>query len=164
MNIPLTKKDILHSAIGGGICFLGMVFLSSIMNIALQRILMTLGILTVTVFEPFAIAKTAIAFALVYLTSGFLGGLYTGYSTEKDIKIAALITGVIGFVGFILLLFLYGRLNLNMKGTDYLDFLILPLMGNIIGAFLGGYTIIWPSRSEEIEEAEEEGISLELEQ
>jgi len=160
MKYTVTKKDILHSAIGGGLSFLAMVFLSSLMNIALQRILMSLGILGVTVFEPFAIAKAAIIFALVYLICGFLGGLYTGYYAERGLKITLPITGGIGFFAFLLLLFFYGKLNSDI---NYLEMIILPFLGNVIGAYLGGYTVNWPSETEEEEEAEEE-FTLDLEQ
>jgi len=161
MDYAVTKKDILHSAIGGGICLLGMIFLSSLMDVALQRILISLGVLGVVAFESFAIAKAAIVFALVYLISGFLGGLYTGYYTEGELKITLPITGGIGFSGFLLLLFFYGKLNSNI---NYLEMIILPILGNIIGAYLGGYTISWPGEIEEEEEVEEEGLSLDLEQ
>jgi len=158
MNSIVSKKEILHSAAGGGICFLGMVFLYSIVNIMLQRLLMALGILSVSIFESFAIARAAIIFALAYLTCGFMGGLYTGHYTEK-LKITLPITAGIGFIGFLLLLFFNGRLNSDI---NYLEMLVLPLLGNFIGAYLGGYTISWPSKSEE--ELEEEGITLDLEQ
>lgn len=157
MSNTLTKKDILHSALGGGICFLGTLFLSSLVNLLIQRMLMALGILTVSVFENFVIAKSAMAFALIYLISGFLGGLYTGYSVENNMKITLSITGGIGFIGFMVMLIFYGELNLNM---NYFEMIILPLLGDLIGAYLGGYTIRWPSESEE----EVEEISLNLEQ
>jgi len=159
MDYSVIKKEILHSAIGGGICFISMVFLTSFIryiNIQLEQLLVTLGILGVTAFEPYAIARAAIVFAPIYLLCGFLAGLYTGYLTE-ELKITLPITGGIGFIGFIVLLFFYGGLNLN----NYLEFVVLPLLGNIVGAYLGGYTVIWPG---EEEEEEEEGIRLELEQ
>jgi len=159
MDISITKNEILHSAIGGGICLIGTLFLSSLVNVAIQRTLIFFGILSVIAFEPFHIARAAISFALVYLTCGFLGGLYTGHYTEK-LRITLSITGGIGFVGFLLLTFFYGGSNLN---TNYLETIILPFFGNIIGAYLGGYTTGWPAESEEMEELGEERITLDLE-
>ena len=158
MSDAVTRMDIVHSAVGGGICFLGTILLSSLVNILIQRILIALGILTVTVFENFVIAKAAISFALIYLICGFLGGLYTGYFVENNLKILLPLTGGIGFTGFTVVLIFYGGLDLTV---NFLEMIILPLLGDIIGAYLGGYTISWPSEGEE--EVDEE-ISLNLEQ
>jgi len=159
MDDAPTKKDILHSVVGGFICFLITIVLFSFMDIILKQILISLGVSGVVAFTTFAIAKAAIVFALVYLVCGFIGGLYTGYFVEKGLRITLLITGGVGFVSFLVLLYFFGRVTLNI-GYYYLEMIILPLLGNIIGAYLGGYTISWQSEGEEVEE---EGIRLDLE-
>jgi len=154
----VTRREITHVLIGGGICLFATLSLFGIIDIALEQILMHFGILGVIIFDSFVTARTAIAFALVYLVSGFIGGLYTGYFTEKGLNITLPITGAIGFIGFLLLLFFSGG-SFSLSKV-YFERIVLPLLGSITGAYLGGYTIRRPS-----EETEEEGeITLELEE
>jgi len=153
----ITKREIAHAGVGGVICLFAMFIASGLIDIGLERLLVYLGILGVTLFEPYVIAKAAIVFATVYLVGGFLGGLYTGYATEKGLKITLLITGGIGYIGFLLLLLLFGGLNLSH--INYLERVVLPLLGNVIGAYLGGYTTGMPSEEPEEEEGK---IRLEL--
>jgi len=156
----ITTQEIVHVIVGGAICLSTMFTLFGLIGFLLEQILMRFNMLGVVVFESFTIARTIISFASVYLISGFLGGLYTGYFTQRGLKATLPITGIIGFVGFSLLLFFSGG-SLDFS-ENFLERLILPISGSIIGAYLGGYTINWPS---EEEETEEEGkIRLELEE
>lgn len=154
MVLEWSRNEIMHTAIGGGICFLLMFVLTSIINIiefGFYQILKYFGILGIVIFESYSIIRLAMILVPVYFISGFAGGLYTGYFAEReDINIKLTITGSIGFIGFLLLVLIFG--NLNLLTSKYLEMLVLPVLGNIVGAYLGGYTIKKPSEGgEEVE-------------
>jgi len=146
MNDLPTKRDIANSLVGGTLCFLSAVFLSSFVDLLLEQILLYFGISGVTAFESFSIAKAIIFFALVHLICGFISGLYTGYVTEKGVKITLFITGQIGFIGFFIYMTLLSKIY--FVSHYYLEVISLPLLGNILGAYLGGYTIRWKNVKE----------------
>jgi len=146
---PLEKEDLIHAAIGGGICFLLIVLLSDIAYNGLQQILINWGMIGVMVFkEPFEIAQLIFMFGIVHLTSGFCGGLYTGYNVLKNLKIVLLIPGVVGTVGFIVLLLIMGRLG-TPDVDYYVSYVLLPFIGSVTGSYLGGYAINWYVEEEE---------------
>jgi len=154
----LTKQEIIHVIAGGGICLTVMITLFGVMGMALEQMLVNFGILGVIIFDSFTIARIAITFALVYLVSGFLAGLYMGYFTEKGLKVTLPITGIIGSIGFVVLLFFSsGGFNVSKL---YLERIVFPCLGSIIGTYLGGYTLRRPSE----ETYEKEEITLELEE
>ena len=144
----LEKEDLIHAAIGGGVCFLLMFLLTELAQIGLQQILINLGMIGVMVFkEPFQIARLIFVFGIAHLTSGFCGGLYTGYKVLENMKIILLIPGVIGTVGFVLLLLIMGRLG--TPDADYIGYVLLPFIGSVTGSYLGGYAINWSVEEEE---------------
>jgi len=145
------RGDLLHAAIGGGICFLTMAVLVDIGQIALEQILSTLGIAGVMVFhDQILIAKAIFTFGLIFLTSGFLGGLYVGYQTDENLRTILAIPGVIGFVALTVLIAVLG--NPSVFYSDILGRIVFPLFGNIVGSYLGGYTLNWSTEEEEEEE------------
>lgn len=145
------KMDFFHSALGGGICFLFIFFLANIATAALERLLIFFGVVGVTVFEePFTIAKSILLFGIVYLPGGFCGGLYTGYQVEENLKTILAIPGIIGFSALTFSMHFLGYLNLSNMYSVIEVF--LSLLGNLIGAYLGGYTMNWPSGEEESSE------------
>ena len=77
---------------------------------------------------------------VVYLPSGFLGGLYAGKYNKKSRKKILAIPGIIGVVGFILIAYIGDFLPLS--DINIVRELLMPLSGTIIGSYLGGYTII----------------------
>jgi len=142
------KSELLHSVIGGGICFVVAFLVSGVLPGGVVQSLMSLGIAGVISFQDeFILATNVILFGAAYLPSGFIGGLYTGYQTEENLKITLAISGVLGFVILTVLLFFLGQVspaNLDLVGR-----LILPFAGNVLGAYLGGYAMNWPSGEEE---------------
>ena len=146
MNDLPTKRDIVYSIAGGTLCFFSSIFLFGSADLLLTQILHYFGISGIMAFKSFYLAKAMIFFALVYLICGFIGGLYTGYKTKSGIKITLFITGQIGFIGFFI--FMTFLLNNNIYFVDYyyLEVILLPILGNLLGAYLGGYMIRWRSK------------------
>jgi hypothetical protein len=145
MSLPylgsIKLRDFLHAALGGGISFSIVFFLTDFAERGLTQLLLYLGITGVMIFEPFGFAREIFIFGLVYIVAGFFAGLYTGYQIEENLKVILFFPGLIGFV-----LFLTVSIITNM----YISFntIIFSLLGNIIGSFLGGYTLNW-SREED---------------
>jgi len=158
LDLP-DKWSFIHAAIGGAICFLVTILISDLIQVGLQQILINSGCFGVVSFEEFAIARDIIMFGVVYLSSGFCGGLYTGYQTDENLRIVLLIPGVIGFIAVIILTYFLGYLNLSNMNF-IIKSVILPLIGNVIGAYLGGYTMNWPSE-EDVPEVEKLTLDLE---
>ncbi len=145
------KWSLIHAAIGGGICFIVMFIVSDLAQGVMERILIYFGVIGVIVFqEQFALARIIILFGAVYLPSGFFGGLYTGYKVEEGLKTILAAPGVIGFSILTILTYFLGQFD--PSSPDFAYRLILPLLGNIIGSYLGGYAMNWPSEEEETEE------------
>lgn len=142
------KSELIHSVIGGGICFVVAFFVLGIVPQVVVQSLMSLGIAGVITFqEEFVLATNLILFGAAYLTSGFIGGLYTGYQTEENLKITLAISGVVGYVILTVLMFFSGQID--PANVDLIGRLVLPLAGNVLGAYLGGYAMNWPSEEEE---------------
>jgi len=161
LNFDLSEKmDFIHAALGGGICFFVMFLLSDLAQVALERLLIFFGVVGVVVFEQqFLLARLVIMFGVVYLTSGFCGGLYTGYNVKENLKIIFAIPGIIGFIGLTILTYFLGYVDLST--IDFTSEIFLPLLGSMLGAYLGGYTMNWPSEGEETSE-EIEKLTVDL--
>jgi len=153
----ISKIDIMHSLLGGGICFVSTFFISAISGTILRELLINLGILGVIAFDSFRIARTIIIFGAAYLTCGFLGGIYTGYNVEGRLGVLLFITASVGFVSFAILVWALAYLS---SPDAYIEILLPAAAGNLIGAYLGGYTIIWPYRHGE----EPSHLEIELEE
>ena len=53
------------------------------MQLGLDALLLNFGITGIEIFEEFLLAKNILTMGVVYLPSGFLGGLYTGKYNKK---------------------------------------------------------------------------------
>ena len=146
------RSDLIHAAIGGGICFAVMLLFEFFAQRGFVSSLLYFGIIGVMAFqEQFALALGIFSFGTVYLLGGFLGGLYAGYQIEENLRVALAIPAIIGFVAYMASMFLLGSADLST--IDLVNNVFLPLAGSITGAYLGGYAMNWPS--------EEEGESFE---
>jgi len=156
-NLP-EKSVLIHAVIGGVICFIVVFLISSMASPILLQILVFLGITGVMTYQDqFLLAAGLILFGTVYLVGGFCGGLYTGYQVQENLKVTLIIPGLIGFIIYIVITYFFGQIDLSIIGMIYGFF--LPLLGNLVGAYLGGYAMNWPSE----EEKEEAGkLTLEL--
>ena len=142
------KRGFIHAAIGGGICFLIMLLTMDIAQAGLQQILVFFGSIGVTIFQQeYALAAGIILLGIVYLPAGFIGGLYTGYQTDENPKILLGITGVLAFVILVIIFYFFGLFS--TPNVDYINRILLPFVGNIAGAYLGGYAMNWPGEEEE---------------
>jgi len=133
--------DLIHIALGGAICLFAMYILALIVPITVQMILFSLGCLGLLSLKETVNAMLLLLFGTAYLPSGFTGGLYIGYKIKKNLRIILIFPALIGFIGMITLRFFTGyldfsRLNLQQE-------ILIPLLGNILGTYLGGYTINW---------------------
>jgi hypothetical protein len=146
-NLP-EKSVLIHWAIGGVICILSMFLLRGLVFTVLEEILVYFGLLGAVFFEETSVfAATAFSFGIVYLTAGFCGGLYTGYNIDENLKIFLAIPGIIGFTALTIALYFFGdlaSLNISLVGDIF-----LPFLGSLIGSYLGGYAMNWPTKEEE---------------
>jgi len=154
MDESMTLREriwsIAHIIIGGGLSFFVIFILSTLAQTGIETLVSSMGSAGVLVFDQAVSAFYIIMFGIVYLPSGFCGGLYTGYKTEEDLKIALAITGIVGFVILTILSLYYGSLNLS--SVQFVNQFLVPLSGMVIGAYLGGYTITWETEEEPEEE------------
>jgi len=142
--------SIIHIIIGGGLSFFVIFVLSAVAQTGVETLVSSMGSAGVLIFDQAVSAFYIIMFGIVYLPSGFCGGLYTGYKTEEDLKIALAVTGIIGFVILTILSFYSGSVNLS--SIQLVNQVLVPLSGMVIGAYLGGYTISWETEEEPEEE------------
>jgi len=109
--------------------------------------LLYFGLIGVMTFqEQFVLALGILSFGAVYLLGGFLGGLYAGYQIEENLRIALAIPGIIGFTVYTASMYFLGATDFS--NIDLLNRVFLPLVGNVAGAYLGGYAMNWPSEEE----------------
>jgi len=145
------KWSLVHTAIGGGICFIVMFVISDLAQGVMERILIYFGVIGVIVFqEQFALARSIVLFGAVYLPGGFFGGLYTGYKVEEGLRTILAAPGVIGFAILTILTYFLGQFD--PSSPDFTYRLLFALLGNIIGSYLGGYAMNWPAEEEATEE------------
>jgi len=89
-------------------------------------------------------AIQVLLFGVVYLPSGFLGRLYTGFRlNQREIRVKLLthlaLPGVSGFSILFLAGFILGFLNLSV--VDYAPDILFQLSGCVSGGCLGGYAM-----------------------
>ncbi|GEM_PF-814343 len=149
--------QITHTLIGGGI-IAGILFVMlCIFNfqwIALVTLLNGLNCLGLILYPEIAAVSVILSFAVIYMPSGFCGGLYTGYRIKENLRIILLIPALLGFLFIILILFwLFPKYRLLINPIR--DILI-PLIGIITGSYLGGYSMNWGVEAEEAEGVKEE--------
>jgi hypothetical protein len=140
--------ELVHIVIGGAIClFVAYVLLS---NSVVENLFIISGSLGVLVFQEAINALDIITFGVVYLPSGFLGGLYTGYKIKENLRVILLFPGIIGFVILTLLKIFSG--NMNPSNIKLMGDIFISLLGSVIGSYLGGYTMNWETEEEKTEE------------
>jgi len=160
----IERMNLVHIAIGGGICLGMTVLLISIIIGSestpglLQQLLFKLGMSGVTFFiDYYQIAQELFIFGLVYLTSGFCGGIYAGYNAFTNLKGTLFIPAIISTVGFVLLAIFVANYSIT---PEFLGLILLQLAGNTLGSYLGGYAINWRYLHEE--EKTPEKLTLEI--
>ncbi|MEM5872051.1 MAG: hypothetical protein QW051_04215 [Candidatus Aenigmatarchaeota archaeon] len=157
---PIERMDIVHTAIGGAICFGITVLVLDIVYNGLPYLLYNLNMAGVTFFaENYMIARALFTFGLVYLTSGFCGGVYTGYNVYANLKILLVIPALISTIGYILLMILVANYPIT---SEFVIMVVLQFIGNTIGSFLGGYAINWKFLTEESNTKPSEKFTLEM--
>lgn len=142
------RSDLIHAAVGAGICFFVMFFFEFLAQRGFISSLLYFGLVGVMAFqEQFALALAIFSFGTVYLLGGFLGGLYAGYQIEENLRVALAIPGIVGFIVYVASMFFLGGANLS--NIDLANRVFLPLVGNVSGAYLGGYAMNWPGEEED---------------
>lgn len=151
----LEYRSLLHIAIGGGISFGATYFLLSIVPVGVRLLLFSLGYVGLLAFTEAGSAMSLFTFGTVFLPSGFFGGLYTGSKIKENLRIILVFPALIGFIGLIALRYFTGYINLSAIDPQN-DFLI-PILGNVVGSYLGGYAVNW-----EFEETARPSETIEL--
>jgi len=132
---------LIHVSIGGVICLFVMYITLAVSSWGIKELLYYLNCLGLLVFSEAAGAISLFLFGVSYLPSGFFGGLYVGYRLKENLKIDLAFPGLIGVTVLVVLQFLSGNLNfLNLK---FERDILIPLLGNVTGAYFGGYAINW---------------------
>ena len=151
-DISSRFRELFPIILGALICLFSMFILLTVSQMIVQRLFLALGCAGLLVFEESTFALIVSLIAIVYLPSGFLGGFYVGHKMEENLRIALLFPSLIAFVILTVLRFYFGGLILSFErlGRDVL----LPLLGNVAGSYLGGYTVIW-GKEESIEASDE---------
>ncbi len=156
MDIDLSKySGMIHLALGGGICFFTMYVLVSVSTMGLRLILHYFNSLGLLAFTESMNATSLFILGTAYIPSGFFGGLYTGYKIKENLRITFLFPALIGSAGLVILRFLSGYTSFSILNLQQ-EFLI-PILGNVVGSYLGGYAMNW-----EIEEIEKTTGTIEF--
>lgn len=141
--------------IGGVINFGALIFLDMTVYSIMGWIYRSFGIYGVLAFEEAQNAYYIIRLGTVFLSSGFLGGLYAGYKIKENLRVIMAFPGLIGLLLTLTLQFFLRTLSIQHI-FGLVKNVIIPLMVLVSGSYLGGYTLNW--RVEE--KLEEERISL----
>jgi len=141
---------LVHIALGGMICLFTVYIFLSISPIGIRMLLFHLGWLGLLAFSEGTNAMLLLVLATAYLPSGFCGGLYTGYKIKENLRIIFVLPALIGLTGLIALRFFSGTFNLSYLNIQ--NEVLIPLLGNVVGAYLGVYTMNW--RTEEARPSE----------
>ncbi len=134
--------------------------LYSVVQGGVEALLTGAGNLGVLVFEDASIALQIMVFGLVFLPSGLAGGIYIGYKVKDNPRVIYALPGITGFVLFSVLSLFSG--GLNLYSLDIVKSILVPFSGNIIGSYLGGYTMNWPPKKIGTENQEPEMMAKPL--
>jgi len=153
----INYREIIHILIGGLIYFVSILFLEMLTRSILDWIFRTTATYGVLAYEEALNAYYIIRLGSIYLPSGFLGGLYTGYKIREKLKLIMIFPCVIGFLLVLLLQYFSGYLISMILASlsDLMKTIIVPIIISLGGSYLGGYTLNW-----QVEEVTEERISL----
>lgn len=148
----LERMDLVHIAVGGIISFGIVIFLIDIVQNGFLQILFNLNMGGIIFFlDIYQTTRNLFVFGLVFLTSGFCGGIYTGYNLYPRLKKILFIPAVISTVGVFLLITV---INGYAVTFEFMSLMLMLLAGNIIGSYLGGYAINWGEMHGESEVSE----------
>ncbi|OYT46295.1 hypothetical protein B6U84_00715 [Candidatus Bathyarchaeota archaeon ex4484_40] len=159
-----------YVALGGLISSLIAFVLRIILLGAIYMILKNFDCLGVRVYGEALLATTLIMIGGTYIPGGFIGGLYVGYKVKDEkLRILLLFSALLGCTVLLALMFFF----LGYRVTYYLEMerelrisVFLPLLGVLVGTYLGGYSVNWGKEEEKISEGklvlEEAPISLAL--
>jgi hypothetical protein len=164
-DLSSIKYALIHITIGGLIVFSLMlaVIVFGIWSSVFVQILNTFGYLGLNAFDETLTASQILMFGIIFLPSGFVGGLYVGYrlrenQIEGNPLLVLVLPSVVGFA-----LFLVGGVilgYLNVLALNLATEIFMPLAGNIIGGYLGGYTMNWSTEEKSPELSEQLTIDL----
>ena len=162
--MDLSKIDywkLIHILIGGLTYLVSVLFLEMLVQSTTDWIFRTIGIYGVLAYEEAQNAYYIIKLGTIYLSSGFFGGLYTGYKVKEKLKLIMIFPGIIGFLLVLTLQYFSGYLTLMILTplSNLAKIIIIPTLISLSGSYLGGYTMNW-----QVEEVTEEKISLLLEE
>lgn len=140
----ISREKIIHILVGGGLCFIALFVIEALVLSIMDLILRALGIYGVMAYQEGRDAFFLIRLGAVYLTSGFLGGLYTGYRIKESLKKILVFPAIVCFLGIIVLQLITGYMSLIFStATYFIKSIVMPLSILIAGSYLGGYTLNW---------------------
>jgi hypothetical protein len=151
-NIKFFKFGKLVHIIIGVVIILTVTLLLQIFSVVVEFFMIN-GSFGLLIFPETIIASDIFLLAFVYLPSGFLGGIYTGYKISENLRVFLFIPGLISFIILTIIAYVSGAIN--PSAIDLIGELLIPLLGSVIGSYLGGYTINWETEGEKPEETEE---------
>lgn len=154
------RRMIINLLIGGVINFGSIIFLDIILNSTMNWIYKSLGIYGILVYEEALNAYYIIRLGTVFLSSGFIGGLYVGHKVKENLRLIMAFPSFIGLsLTFALQYFLGNRALLMQQLLQLfglIKVIVIPLLVLLLGSYLGGYTLNWQVE----EKPKEEKISL----
>ncbi|MCX8170675.1 MAG: hypothetical protein N3E47_01705 [Candidatus Bathyarchaeota archaeon] len=138
------RRIIINLLIGGMINFGALIFLDLTVYSMMDWIYRSLGIYGVLIYEEARNAYYLIRLGTVFLSSGFIGGLYVGYKIKENLKLIMAFPSPTGLSLVILLQFLLGnRAILTQNVFELVKIFVIPLVISLLGSYLGGYTLNW---------------------
>lgn len=154
------QRIAINLLIGGVINFGVMIFLDIILNSTMNWICRSLGIYGILVYEEALNAYYIIRLGTVFLSSGFIGGLYVGYKVKENLRLIMAFPGLIGLTLVLVLQYFAGnRTSLIQQFLQLfgpIKIVVIPLLVLLLGSYLGGYTLNWQVE----EKPKEEKISF----
>jgi len=152
----LEIRDLLHITLGSLICFLVtfLILMFGIFWSVISSILIRLncvGLLAFNEVNDYAIPL--LQFVIAYLPSGFCGGLYTGSKIKENLRMVLTLLPLIALAILTASIFIQFQITYGMIPSVNVQSILLPLIGYVIGSYLGGYSMNW-----EIEEGESSGL------
>ncbi|MEM1581831.1 MAG: hypothetical protein QXK89_04890 [Candidatus Bathyarchaeia archaeon] len=151
-------RKLIYILISGIIYFATAFTLEMLVQSTLDWIFRTMGISGILAFEDAQNAYYIIRLGIVYLSSGYLGGLYAGYKIKENLKLNMTFPSLIGFLLIFTMQYFLGY-SAVLKALSLIGFakiIAMPLIVSLVGSYLGGYTVNWQVE----EKPKEEKISL----
>jgi hypothetical protein len=153
MNVFESEKvmKFVHILLGGAIGFFLIYMIMNFSLIIFDRGLDYFNALGIQIFNETRYALLLFMFGLSYLPGGFLGGIYTSYQLrdflekKSELKYYLILPGVIAFLILIVVRFVFGYLDFTTLLIP--DDIIVPLIGSLIGVYLGGFSLNWPDEN-----------------